>query len=136
MDKNFEEFFDEIWTAEKGATSEELDYVEERVGYHFSKEMRELYRQADGFRAMRGDLYVSIWSLDEVISFYELYCDEVDGEYVFFASSGESRDGFAFEKSTNRVFCFPIDCGVEAEDKVLCAQDLHTLFEYWKSNEG
>lgn len=126
--------FDETWRREEAAASSDLDDVEERLGYRFTAEFRALYEQTDGFCARIGDLYVDFWSLDEIPVTNDCYEEDIGGKYVLFASGNESSDGYAYEKESNRIFVFPIECGVEMEEKEFCADDLKGLFAYWRRN--
>ena len=124
--------FDELWLEENGISESDISYLDERMDYEFPQDFSELYKRTNGFRARLGELYIEFWGIDEIISFNEIYEDAICGQYVFFASSDEGYDSYAYKKETGEIFVFPTDCGIDdISDGRFCANDLSGLVEYY-----
>lgn len=123
--------FDELWLEENGITESDISYLNERLDYEFPQEFIDLYKQTNGFRASLNELYIEFWGIDQIVSFNEIYEDVIDGQHVFFASSDEGYDSYAYKKGTDEIYVFPTDCGVDdIEDGQCCANDLDGLIAY------
>lgn len=124
--------FDELWLEENGTTESDISYLDERMDYEFPPDFSELYKQTNGFRARLGELYIEFWGIEEITSFNEIYEDAICGQYVFFASSDEGYDSYAYKKETGEIYVFPTDCGIDdISDGRFCAYDLSGLIECW-----
>lgn len=129
-------FFDEIYLREKGVSESEIEYLNERLSCELPQELELLYLQANGFSAQVNNLFIEFWDIDELISFNELYEEVILGQYIFFASSDEGYDSYAYQKADGKIYVFPTDCGVEdIADGKFCANNLTELLEYWKSKQ-
>lgn len=128
------DFFDETYLRGKGIVKSDIDYLGEKLSWKLPLELEQLYSQTDGFEGQVNNLFVEFWSIEQIVSFNELYEDVICGQYVFFASSDEGYDSYAYQKEDGKIYVFPTDCGVEdIADGKLCAEDLSGLFEYWKN---
>lgn len=128
-------FFDEIYRRGESVTKMDIDFLNERLSYKLPLELEHLYSQANGFGGQIKDLFVEFWSIEEIVSFNELYEDVICGQYMFFASSDEGYDSYAYQRENGKIYVFPTDCGVEDIDNgKLCAENLSGLFDYWKNS--
>lgn len=126
--------FNEIYSKNDGVEKSDFDFLNERLSWELPEEFEHLYSQANGFGGRVNDLFVELWDIDQIISFNELYEDIICGQYIFFASSDEGYDSYAYQKEDGKIYVFPTDCGVDdIGNGKLCAENLSGLLEYWKT---
>lgn len=129
--------FDEVWQLGEGATAEEMAYLRTRMDYAFPEDFEQFYLQHNGAIGALNGIAIEFWDLEQIISFNEIYEDAINGEFVFFASSDEGYDGYAYQKVSNHIFVFPIDCGVDdISSGKHCANNLCELFSYWEKENN
>lgn len=129
--------FNEIYLRGKGVKTTDINYLNERLSCEMPREFEDLYVQANGFGIQIKDLFIEFWDIDQIISFNEIYEETICGEYVFFASSDEGYNSYAYKKENGEIYVFPTDCGVEdINDGKFCARNFKELLNYWKNEQG
>ncbi|RZL36946.1 MAG: hypothetical protein EOP00_29020, partial [Pedobacter sp.] len=95
------------WLNEKvelnpGATIETINYAEEKLGFSFPNDFKELYLKVDGFKDWdRLPNMFSIWSLERIL---EQYNGDRKKEFVCFADYLINSWQICFAKNTSAVF--------------------------------
>lgn len=117
--------FSEIYLHDNGVTKSDIAYLNERLSCDLPLEFESLYILSNGVGIQVNNVFIEFWDIDQIISFNEMYCDVIDGQYVFFASSDEGYDSYAYQKADGKIYVFPTDCGIgDISDGVFCADDL------------
>lgn len=125
--------FDEIYLRGNGVEESDIAYLNERLSWDLPFELKHLYLQANGVGIQVNDIFAEFWSIDQIVSFNEIYEHIIERKYVFFASSSEGYDSYAYQKADRKIYVFPTDCGIEdLSDGEFCANNLDELIEYLK----
>lgn len=130
--RNDESFKELIFDRNEKNTFESIENAENIVAYKFPEEYINFMLNSNGANGEIGEAYINVWSIDEVLDYYEISSEAGLNNLVFFASN-EGNAGFAFNKEDNKIYSLPIDSLLKEKYLKCCSDDLISFFEYLKN---
>lgn len=140
MVKNFLDkdiFKDFNFQKEEQNTENQIYKAEIDLGIKFPKELRKLLLLYNGGSGKIEDYYLDLWSLEDIVDFYQENMESEMEDLVPFASDG-CGIAFAFKKGSSEIRILPMDsleykyskkCS-DNFDKFFCDLRLGNLIEY------
>lgn len=89
-------------------TEEQIKIAEGEVNYKFPNGYIQIIKQFNGGSGDIGDNYINLWTLEDVVEFYEDISDPYLSELVVFASDGCGM-GYGFSKTDDGIRIVPMD---------------------------
>lgn len=89
-------------------TESQICKVEEELGIKFSKEYRSILKLYNGGSGEIGEYYIDLWSLEDIVDFYEENMGDESKDLVIFASDGCGM-AYAFKKGYAEIRFIPMD---------------------------
>lgn len=89
-------------------TESQICKVESELGIKFPEEYREILKLYNGGSGDIGEYYIDLWSLEDIVDFYEENMEDESKDLVVFASDGCGM-GYAFKKGCEEIRVIPMD---------------------------
>ena len=117
---------------EKNDTNQ-INKAEEELKILFPKEYTEFLLEYHGGSGEIGEYYIDMWSLEDVIDFYDECTETGLEELVVFASDGGGM-GYAFDKKNNSIRIIPMD-SLEYEYSKKCSDNFENFIQDMLDNK-
>lgn len=118
-DFNFEE--------DEQNTESQICKVEGELGIKFPEEYRSILRLYNGGSGKIGEYYVDLWSLEDIVDFYEENMGDESKNLVVFASDGCGM-AYAFKKDYSEIRIIPMD-SLEYEYSKKCSDNFYQFIQ-------
>ena len=121
---------DKIWYSHSGAADVKITTAENKLGFVFPADFRELYLKSDGCGMDIGYSYLHLWCIDSITAANEIFCEIEQGRYIFFADADDSIDSFAYDKKSGKIYVFATENGID--EGRYCADNISEMINYVK----
>ncbi|WP_252238412.1 SMI1/KNR4 family protein [Clostridium sp. VAP51] len=121
MNKFEEDIFKDFDFEDEENSEEQINEAQKEVGILFPNKYLEFLRNHNGGSGNIGNYYIDMWSLEDIIDFYDECVETGLDELVIFASDGCGM-AYAFDKKNNSIRVIPMD-SLEYESYKKCSND-------------
>ena len=108
-------------------TESQVGEVEKQLEIKFPEEYRSILKLYNGGSGEIGDYYIDLWSLEDIINFYEDNMGDEIKDLVLFASDGCGM-AYAFKKNNIEIRTIPMD-SLEYEYSKRCSEDFNQFIQ-------
>ena len=128
LNKDFYKNFN--FRKEEHNTEDQICKVELELGAKVPEELREVLLLCNGGSGNIGKYYIDLWSIEDIVDFYEDVMETTDNILIPFASDGCGM-AFALDKKTAEIRVIPMD-SLEYEYSKKCSDSfrdfLHSMY--------
>ncbi len=127
MDFFEKEIFKDFNFKEEQNTESQICRAESDLGIKFPEEMRRILLLYNGGSGEIGDYYLDLWSLEDIIDFYQENMEVEENNLVPFASDGCGM-AFALKKGSSEIRIIPMD-SLEYKYSKECSNNFNKLIQ-------
>jgi hypothetical protein len=108
-------------------TESQIWKVEAELAIKFPEEYRSIFKLYNGGSGEIGEYYIDLWSLEDIVDFYEENMGEESKDLVVFASDGCGM-AYAFKKGNAEIRFIPMD-SLEYEYSKICSDNFYQFIQ-------